>query len=604
MRKEESGIPISSFARTLTRRILAVLVVMIAVSTAVVYGFVKARMAEEARERYQGLLQQTSEQIRRVLSDVYVGTVNSVYDVERDISDPDKMYGHVERIVQQNPRMVGCGVMFEANYYPKKGHWYEVYAVRDTTDSIRVRQIGSEKHDYLDADWFVSNIAKDEGDWTVPYFDNAGAQQLLITYVTPIHDRNGKNVGLLGADVALGWLREKLEDIDNKNNLEFENSGTNRSYSFIIDRNGTYIIHPDSQRILLGSFLSEAKITPDTLDDALVRRMMAGERGDSRLTVDGVSSRIFYRPMKYTQWSMAIVVPEKTIYRNGRALGLIILATMLLGLLAIYLISKATIKRTSKPLTDYAAQAASVEKELKIAHDIQMAMLPSVVNSAPDVYATLTPAREVGGDFYDIHHRDGKLFFCIGDVSGKGVPAALVMAMAQNAFRMLVNSESAPDRIVSQMNESLARDNTYCIFITLFVGVIDLSTGLLRYCNAGHKAPMTIQMANGVQEKSHLHFLQVDSNFPVGAMSDWDFTAQETHLSSGTILFLYTDGLNEAENVANELFGRDRMEEVIRSMEAPVSPKCLIETMTTAVHDFVGDMEQSDDLTMIAIRYR
>ena len=250
-------------------------------------------------------------------------------------------------------------------------------------------------------------------------------------------------------------------------------------------------------------------------------------------------------------------------------------------------------------------EAANIEKErigseLNIARNIQLAMLPKTFPPFPErddinIYSLLTPAREVGGDFYDFFIRNEKLFLCVGDVSGKGVPAALVMAVARSTFRMLSEHESSPERIVSQMNDTMARDNDYNMFITLFVGVLDLPTGRLRYTNAGHKAPVIVCGKESL-EKS---LLPVDPNLPIGAFPDWKYSLQETTICNGTTLFLYTDGLTEAEDAGHNLFGQKRLMDNIIQVDA----EALICHMEDAVKMFVGKTEQSDDLTMMAIQY-
>ena len=253
--------------------------------------------------------------------------------------------------------------------------------------------------------------------------------------------------------------------------------------------------------------------------------------------------------------------------------------------------------RSIRRLHEVGAEKERIANELYIASRIQQAMLPKTTglpnHSNVELCASLTPAREVGGDFYDFVLRDEKLFFCIGDVSGKGVPAALVMAMVISAFRMMSERESAPEIIISQMNNSMARDNDYNMFITLFIGVLDLTTGKLQYSNAGHKTPMIDSQP-----------LPVTPNLPIGTLPDFDYSLQETTIKTGSTLFLYTDGLTEAENETHEQFGPKRMQTIIdKTMEEKTSPEELIDRMTDAVHDFVGDTEQSDDLTMLAIRY-
>jgi len=336
------------------------------------------------------------------------------------------------------------------------------------------------------------------------------------------------------------------------------------------------------------------------------------------------------------------VVPENLIQRHGRMLNTIILLVMLIGLAAIYLFCRQQIRKVTSPLHRFArsaeevakgnfntplpdirdddeirllrdsfgnmqqslsryidelktttAQKSAIESELSVARRIQMSMLTTDMPERPDleVDATLTPAKAVGGDLYDFFLRDDSLYFCIGDVAGKGVPAALVMTTVCGAFRLLAESESEPMRIVSRMNDMIIRDSSLTIFVTFFAGVLDLDTGHLRYCNAGHKAPLI----NGQP-------LGVDHNLPIGAMPDWVFTAQETSLAPGSTLFLYTDGLDEAEDAGHNMFGKKRVMEVIKTANS--QPRALIGRMTQAVADFTGDTEQSDDLTMLAMQWK
>ena len=255
-----------------------------------------------------------------------------------------------------------------------------------------------------------------------------------------------------------------------------------------------------------------------------------------------------------------------------------------------------------RKLSTAAAQKASIERELLIASHIQMGMLPKDFPTREDcddvqIYASLTPAKAVGGDLFDFYFRDEKLFFCIGDVSGKGVPASLFMAVTRAVFRTVSARESMPDRIMRAMNKTIADMNNNNMFVTLFVGVLDLPTGRLYYCNAGHDAPLLV--GSGVGK------LACDSNIPVGVMPSWKYTLQESQIFTGTTIFLYTDGLTEAMNSAKEQFLMERVNEVATQAlaERQQEPRQLIGLMTSAVQRFVGDAEQSDDLTMMAIQY-
>ena len=255
------------------------------------------------------------------------------------------------------------------------------------------------------------------------------------------------------------------------------------------------------------------------------------------------------------------------------------------------------LKKAYDQLEEVTTQKERIESELRIARNIQMSMLPNDFPERPDfdIYASIDPAREVGGDLYDFFVRDNQLFFCIGDVSGKGVPGALFMTVTKSLFRAYSSDECMPDRIVSQMNHNLSENNHQHMFVTLFVGVLDLSSGLLRYCNAGHEAPVIIHR--------EVSLLPVNRIFPVGAVRNTSYQTQEVIIKPQTTILLYTDGLNEAFNADKKMFSeKGILEEANRALQSGrLSPKELIEGMAQAVHDFVGDTQQSDDLTMLAI---
>jgi sigma-B regulation protein RsbU (phosphoserine phosphatase) len=253
-------------------------------------------------------------------------------------------------------------------------------------------------------------------------------------------------------------------------------------------------------------------------------------------------------------------------------------------------------------LKNTTASKAAIENELKVAHDIQMSMLPKTFPPYPerddiDIYGFLKPAKDVGGDLFDFYIHHEKLFFCIGDVSGKGVPASLVMAVSRSLFRNISAHTSEPEQIAYTLNEALADGNERAMFVTAFIGVLDLETGLLSYCNAGHNNPLIIG--------KEVSMLSCDPNLPLGVMDGVTFEKQEMVIEPQTTVFLYTDGLNEAENIQHDQFDIQRVIDLATSMvkEGQDQPTTIIQKMTEAVHAFVGEAEQSDDLTMLAIKY-
>ena len=244
------------------------------------------------------------------------------------------------------------------------------------------------------------------------------------------------------------------------------------------------------------------------------------------------------------------------------------------------------------------AEKERMDAELRLASQIQLSMLPTghMAQDGVDIFASLVPAREMGGDLVDYSIRDGKLYFCIGDVCGKGAPAAMIMAYAHALLMGLTQHESNPARIIHSLNKVASRNNESCTFFTLFAGVLDLQTGRLQYCNAAHNPPYILG--------NELWMLDCDANQPIGPLEDAEFSLQETTLIPGCTIFLYTDGLTEANNTEGEELGTERMEEVLRDcIKRQLKPEEMVNAVTEAVHQFTVNAEQSDDMTLFAICY-
>jgi len=574
----------SSLSARLTYRIMAVVLVMMVVIAGVVYYKVREYMLDEAQDRHLSILLEHYHDMRRKLSEVYMAIENNVHEVERDIGQPDLMFDHMERVVRQNPTIACSYVLFKEYYYPSRGRVFIPCARRDEADTVFVARIDTTYHNET-ADYLLhERLPKDESCWTKPYYEseqfaNGQERRLLTTYAVPVHDGDGQPVAMFCADLALEEISDTIVHDIKKMVGHYEKGQRHQSYFFVIDWQGTIIMHPDEGRI--------AKTLP-----ADVGRAMKASRGRCVTEIDGVESMLTYRSISPVGWVMVFVTPLDAIQKNARTLNIIILAAMLLGLLAIYLFCRWQIKDIADPV---AMQKANLEHELKIANGIQMAMLPKTLNrpsEAIDLYAALTPARDVGGDLYDFFLRDNRLFFCIGDVSGKGVPAALMMAVVRAMFRSEVRRTDSAVAIVDTMNRTIGEESTADYFVTMFVGILDLTTGRLDYCNAGHEKPIIAGQP-----------LEIKPNLPVGALSYWTYEGQQTRLQSGDMLFLYTDGLSEAQNVAEEQFGRNRVLQLVRAHGTDTAQQ-LVEFMDGEVKRHSGDAEQSDDITLLAIRWR
>ena len=639
---------------TLTNRlsfmIMAILIVVSAIIMSFIYVITKDSMSREVESRYESIVLHSNEKIRGVLSDVYVAAINNIYVIERDIDNPDQLQKHLERMVAQNKYMSSCRLIFEPDFYPQKGHNYEIYAWRDSTGRAMGRQMNENHPDYLEHAWYRAAFENEEGDWTPPYFDRAASQQLTTTYMTHIHDAQGRKVGMLGADVSLEWLRQRHQRIDAENHERFEKGFKDQSYSFIIDNDGTYLIHPVESRVLKKKLQDVVAETPALQDDDMVRSMLNEESGVGQLNNDGIESYVFYSFVKYAEWTVVIVVPDEIIHHNGNVLARIILIVFLVGLMSIFFLCHQFLKRNLMPLKRFVtavnqvaeghfdiqlprvrsrevdalrtafgdmqlsltkymselqettAKKVAMEQELKIASDIQMQMLPKTYPPFPertdiDIYGEVVTAKEVGGDLFDFFIRDEKLFFSIGDVAGKSVPASLVMAVARSMFRSASMLYTSPKLILESINRSVCQSNDSYMFVTLLMGVLDLDTGRLLYANAGHEPPVLVG--------SNTRFLPVENNIPLGLRPEWEYSEQEVTIIPGTTLFLYTDGFTEAETVDKKHYGRDRMfKEAIRLAAKRLDSRTFVKDIRQTERQFVNYISQMDDISLLAIKYK
>ena len=566
--------------------------VLVEATTAVQYYYAKEGIRQEVEHRAESELKAKSLEIRNVMNVVEVAVENMAWAVEQRLSQPDSMVAVTQKLLADNEFIVGSAVAFEPYYYQDKGRQFSPYTYKHdgTTTS---KQLGTDLYDYHSMEWYTAPMESGHGHWSEPYFDEGGGEMMMSTYSLPIRDAAGHSVAIFTADVSLDWLSEVI----NAHHIYPS------SYNLLLSRKGQIMACPEDSLVMRMSIGQATAGMADTTIESINRQMMAGRSGQATVTDNkGEKNYVFYAQMDGdTGWSMAVVCADSEIYHSLRWMAINVTVLMLVGLMLLaYIIWRAA--RNARRLQAVNAEKERIGSELHIASAIQMGMLPKTFPTYPDrddvqLFGSLTPAKEVGGDLFDFFIRDEKLFFCIGDVSGKGVPASLVMAVTRSLFRSVSAHESMPDRIVTSMNESMADMNDSNMFVTLFVGVLDLPTGRLRYCNAGHDAPLLIGAGVGT--------LPVESNIPVAVMSGWKFVSQETQIFTGTTIFLFTDGLTEAENAGHAQFRMERVEETARQALAAQEqvPKQIIQRMGDAVHQFVGDAEQSDDLTMLAIQY-
>ncbi len=569
--------------------IIVVAALLLELISAVQYYYSHNMMEAQLSKRAESELRMKSIIIKGMLNVMENTLKEHLWDMERNISHADSMYVAAKRTIMANPKVTGCFLAFMPNYYPEKGRLFEPYAYKDN-DSIRIRNLAEKKGvDYPTNPTFIKMLKEEKPFWSDPYeYEDDGVVKPLTTYTYPLHDSQGRLAAVGGIDISLEWLDDTLD---------YRHIYPS-SFILLLTESGQLISRPLSEHVKTKDVDKVVTI----INDSTVSRSesQSGISKVIRFKDDkGERASVFYANMKgLPHWQMAVVCYDDEVYEklHWMRINMLILMLMAFGILG-YILSRFMLNERKLSLAKEEKQR--IGNELRIATGIQGAMLmqDEKVAERPDITisATLKPAKEVGGDLYNYFIRDEKLFFCIGDVSGKGIPSALIMAMTQALFRAVSSHESNPAHIMKTINETACHNNKTNMFATLFIGVLDLPTGRLRYCNAGHDAPMLLN-GTGVSQ------LPVIANLPVGLFDDFKYEMQETIINKDDTLFLYTDGLTEARNTDHQQFGMQRIMSVLKQVGHD-QPENIIHFMTGHVRQFVGEEEQSDDLTMLALRY-
>ncbi len=631
-----------SFSTRVSLCILLATGAIFAIAFIIFYHSARILVKDESIKHAEAALSNTILQIDNVLHSIEVAVDNMAWIIPEHISEPDSMYSVVHRLLENNPIIMGSTVAFEPHYYPAKGSFYSPYAYRQN-DSIFCMQLGSVNYDYHHMDWYQIPKLLDTAYWSEPYYDDGGGEMIMSTYSLPMYDIKGDMYAIFTADISLKWLTEMVNSLKIYPN----------SYNLMIGRSGTYLAHPFPERILDETIFTATLDMEDSSVMELGRQMVEGKQGNLTLHNDDSlsTSYVFYAPIERTGWSVAVVCTHKDVFAGVDDIRTVVLIIAGIGLFMLLVFCIYIIRQLTNPLTRLAdstlsiasgnlntplppikrrndemgklyasfdfmqrslsdhikeleittAKKERIESELRIASEIQMGMIPKVFPPFPDrddidIFAILVPAKEVGGDLYDFFIEEGKLYFTIGDVSGKGVPASLLMAVTRSLFRTMASYLRTPSAIVSSLNDSISETNHSAMFVTLFLGILDLKTGALRYCNAGHNAPILINTRNEAA------FMDIVPNLPLGVFTGFPYQEQETILTPGSWLFSYTDGVTEAENYNQELFSDERLLEIIKRQQQ-MKPADRVRDIVRQVQYHASGAEQNDDITMLCLHY-
>ena len=398
--------------------------------------------------------------------------------------------------------------------------------------------------------------------------------------------------GSILGSIYLGLAGRWQESADNSSNLNTLMKEQNVGYSL-----------ENIQKMLLKKF--DINLQAGRIDSAKAISMDIVQHLDSAITQARRSDAIEQEAVHQKEQEMAA---EREQNMRGRQISRMVLVAIVFVIMLIYIIVRhrvgARLQKAHNLLKDAYDQLEAtttakerMESELRIARNIQMSMVPSVFPNVEglDMYATMTPAKEVGGDLYNYLQVGDNLYFCIGDVSGKGVPASLFMAIVTRGFRTLALTGKTPAEIATRLNFELTENNEEGMFVTMFICRLNLKTQRLEYCNAGHNPPI---IGN---DDGQFSFLDVLPNAPIGLWPGLEYEGEEIEYLSNRKMLLYTDGLNEAENRQQEQYGEDRIIELLTSQSAS-SAHDIVEALKADTDRFRDGAEQNDDLTLLAFR--
>ncbi len=564
--------------------------------------------------------------------------------LEMGLIPADSIMDLLERTLAYNPDVFGVCVAFEPGAVAGQGKYFMPFVHR-SGDTLARTYLGGPDYEYHLMDWYQVPVLTGKPYWSEPYYDLGGGNKLMSSYSVPFFRTNGADsicAGVAVVDIDLDWLA----------GLVHETRIFESGYAMVLSRNGMALAHPNPDVVMNESIYSYAVNQDEPLLREIGRELRQGKSGFCPYNLKGrPDSWIFYTVLPTGMLSMAVVYPNKEMFAELHDMNRLLIAVIVLGLIFLTVLTLRSIRQLGRPLvaiansaheiaggnfkaelpelkrkdelkqlrdamaymqdqlseyisnlTQTTAAKEKIESELRIARDIQMSMIPQSFPPFPDLpqidlFAELKSAKEVGGDMYDFFLIDDRRFcFAIGDVSGKGVPASLFMAVTRTLLRSIADKHKNPSGIVKLLNKSLSANNDSCMFVTFFLGILDLDTGKITYTNAGHNPPVLIR------SKAEPEILHDRPSLPVGLDEDFDYPEFSMKFHKGDKLFVYTDGVSEAENDQHQLFGEEAiMTELKRNSSA--DPRALIKGVDQALASHVQDFTQSDDITMMVVAW-
>lgn len=626
-----------SFSTRLSLNVLLIVTIFFIVVLGIVAVSSHMLISEEATRSASNILKASILDIEKTLQTVESTVKDASWLVKENSKDEKYLYHITNKVVDENTNIIGSAIAFDSCYFDGR-HFFSPYSYEDPeTGELKSKELGSVENDYFTQEWYVEPKKSGKPHWSEPYFDAGGGEQMMTTYSYPIKDSTGNIYAIITADISLEWLSKKVDDIH-----PYEHS-----HSTLISTKGKYLSAGWQANMTDETAYSYAEKMDDPRILEISKNMLAGDSGTMRYMVDNKLSFAVYGPLS-NGWSMAINCEYRDVLERSSKMHVVLILVGLIGLLVMFIMCYFKIRQLTQPIKEFSKSAHSIaqgnfnaqfpkvkskdeiltlrdsleemqkyivtyleqvetatsakkrmETQLYIGQKIQEGMLPKNFpnDSRCSLNARVVPAKEVGGDLYDFTINGNRLYFSVGDVSGKGVPAAFVMAITRVMCHLFADLGLPAKDVVTRINNSVAKNNEANMFVTLFVGCIDLETKKMELCNAGHN-PIIV-----IPPDENPYYLKAIPNMAVGVWNGFEYKSESLDLCPGTRLLLYTDGVTEAEKADKEQFGEDRLLQFVSTPEFKnLNPEEMVSAVLDAVKSFAGDNEQNDDITIFAIK--
>jgi len=550
--------------------------------------------------------------------------------------------------VDRNKAVYGSAVAFEPYKFDKNLKRFSPYCWREN-GKIETMNLDSDKYCYEVQDWYQIPREILKPVWSEPYFDDGAGAVIMSTYSVPFFRKgtDGKKelAGIVTVDISLLWLQKFISSL----------KAVKHGYSFIMSKHGTIVNYPDISKIMHHTLFSMAEEAKDPKLREVGREMMAGKSGfvPHHCLLYNKKCWFYYTPLASNGWSLGIMYPERELLAPVHRLNMVISAISIVGLGLIFLVIVAISHKITTPLRKLAkftdiigsgrfdcpvpetktndeigrlsrsfatmcrkiveyienlkettAAKERIESELNIARDIQRSIIPVLFPAFPDraefeIYAILESAKAVGGDLYDFFFIDDEhLYLAVGDVSGKGVPASLFMAVSQTLSRAKAAPGLSVGEIVTGINKDLCRDNEMSMFVTYASAILNIKTGELNICNGGHNPPFMIRQSGEIEKLSMRH------GVALGIMDCQEYSSSVMTMMPGDVMVLYTDGVTEAMDKNNKEYTEARLLSFLEKHVDEEDSEKMVKELLADVKEFAGPAEQSDDITILVLSYR